>query len=67
MWYVTLYWHNSHFYVQHGITEKALAYVGIRENAGKEGILRPEPFVLKVGVPTLQYIGEMETRFNKGD
>ena len=30
-----------------------MAYVGIRENTGKEGAFRSEPLVFKVGVPTL--------------
>ena len=29
-----------------------MAYVGIRENAGARGPFRPEPFVLKVRIPT---------------
>ena len=49
MLYETLYRPNYHFYVQNGLIED----VGKRENAGKEGIFRPDPFVLKVGVPTL--------------
>ena len=51
LYVITLKRHNSQFYVQNGLIEKDLAYIGIREDVAKEGHFRPEPFVFKVGAP----------------
>ena len=39
--------------MQNSLIEKDLAYVGIREDAGKKRYLRPLQFAFNAGVPTV--------------